>query len=77
MQYNPKYWGRQFWANSVDPDQMPHNDALMMHSSLETYHQEVTGSCSNSKISMVISCGHIGVSIFRVNRYVTSPSNLL
>ena len=22
---NPKYWDRQAWANSVDPDQMPQN----------------------------------------------------
>ena len=24
---NPKYWDRQAWANSVDPDQMPHSAA--------------------------------------------------
>ena len=24
---NPKYWNRQAWANSVDPDQMPHSAA--------------------------------------------------
>ena len=24
---DPKYWDRQAWANSVDPDQMPQNVA--------------------------------------------------
>ena len=24
---NPKYWDRQAWVNSVDPDQMPQNAA--------------------------------------------------
>ena len=24
-QNNPKYWDRQAFANSVDPDQIPHN----------------------------------------------------
>ena len=26
-QNNPKYWDRQAWANSADPDQMPQNVA--------------------------------------------------
>ena len=25
--FNTKYWDSQFWANSVDPDQMPQNAA--------------------------------------------------
>ena len=42
---NPKYWDRQAWANSVDPDQMPQNVAsdqglqclpLIQHNFLDT-----------------------------------------
>ena len=30
---NPKYWDRQVWANSLDPDQTPQNTAsdLCLH----------------------------------------------
>ena len=27
MYIYPKYWGKQAWTNSVDPDQMPQNVA--------------------------------------------------
>ena len=52
---NPKYWDRQAFVNSVDPDQMPQYATLFaIHTAIFQTHQEVVEwTISNFRTSMV------------------------